>query len=481
MTPVVGDGDEDLLLLALGQDTPIAAGVDLTIHEDDSMLRVLRDGAAGDGARARAMYLQSGLAIWRTLRQVVEWRFGEVGRVGKLLDFASGHGRITRFILRDLPAERVWVADVAAPAVEFQRRQFGVHGLVPGPRPDSFDCGERFDCILVSSLFTHLPEATFAGWLRRLWELLAPGGVLAFSVHDAAVLPPGLTLPPGGLRFVPESESGSLAAADYGSTWVSEELVRGALRAVAPAGSALRLPRALANYQDLYVAVAEPHADFSGLRLTAAPQAFVEHCSWTPPDRLDIDGWVADRPTGSLPVEVRARIGGEVTGRCRDFSPRPDVAALFAAERVTAVGWRLESRVPGDPPDLSARLELEAVDAGGRARTIEASSVEGALLRSTRLQLFFQHAAGERLAEEHGRLAAEHAGLAAEHAALRRQLEHTVAAYEGHLAALGNEMRRQVGGLEARIAAMEASFFWRLHDRWWALKRRLRPARPARR
>jgi len=466
-------GDEDLLLLALGQDTPIAAGVDLTIDEDDAMLRVLRDGAAGDRARARAMYLQSGLALWRTLRRVVEWRFGEVGRVGKLLDFASGHGRVTRFLVRDLLPERVWVADVAGAAVEFQRRQFGVHGFLSAPRPEDFACGERFDCILVSSLFTHLPAATFAAWLRRLWELLAPGGVLAFSVHDAAVLPPGLTLPAAGLLFAPESESGSLAGADYGSTWVSEDFVRAALRGVAPGASALRLPRALANFQDLYVVVAEPGADFSGVRLAGAPQAFVEQCAWTPPGRLQISGWVADRPTGRLPVEVRARIGGEPRDRCRAFSPRPDVAALFPGERLAAVGWRLTPLVPGDPPDLSARLALEAVEADGRVWTLDESSVEGALLRATRLQLFLDHGVHERLAAEHARLAGDHAGLAAEHAALRRELRRTIDAYKERLAALDGEMRRQVGGLETRIAAMEASFFWRLHDRWWALRRRL--------
>ncbi|MBV8202645.1 MAG: methyltransferase domain-containing protein, partial [Acidobacteria bacterium] len=436
------DGDEELLLLALGQDTPIALGADLTIHEDDAMLRVLRDRADGDHARARAMYLESGLALWRTLRRVVEWRFGAAGQVGRLLDFASGYGRVTRFLVREVAPERVWVADVAAAAVEFQCRQFGVHGFVSAPRPEDLACGERFDCILVSSLFTHLPEDTFAGWLRRLWELLAPGGVLAFSVHDAALLPAGVRLPPGGLLFAPSSESGSLAAADYGSTWVSEGFVRAALRCAAPAASALHLPRALANFQDLYVAVAEPCADFTGLRLAGASQAFVEHCAWTPPDALQISGWVADRAGGRLPVEVRALIAGEVKERCRAFSPRPDVSALFPAERVAAVGWRLQPRLAGEPPDLSARLRLEAVAADGEVSTLDESSVEGALLRSTRLQLFLDHAAHQRLAVEHARLAADHAALTADRAALRAALEHTVAAYEGHLAALGNEMDR---------------------------------------
>ncbi|HLX06406.1 MAG TPA: class I SAM-dependent methyltransferase [Thermoanaerobaculia bacterium] len=454
------DGDDDLLLLALGQGSPIPAGTDLAIHADDEMLRLLRDRTAGDRRRARFMYLQSGIALWRTLRRVVEWRFGEAGRVCKLLDFASGYGRVTRFVVRDLPPERVWISDITAAAVDFQCRQFGVHGFVSAPRPEALVCGERFDCILVSSLFTHLPEATFAPWLRRLWQMLAPGGVIAWSVHDAGMLPPGRQLPPGGLLFEPTSESGSLAVADYGSTWVSEGFVRGALGAAAPAASVLRLPKALANYQDLYVAVPESGADFSALQVAAPAQDFVEHCSWAPPDRLEIDGWVTDRASGRLAVEVRATIAGELVGRCQAFTPRPDVAAIFPGENVEAVAWHLAARVPGEPPDLSARLRLEAVEADGLVRVIEESSIEGALLRSTRLQLFLDHDARER--------------LAAEHAALELEHQRVVAAQEQRLAVVREECRLQVAACETRIAAMEASFFWRLRNRWWALKRALR-------
>jgi SAM-dependent methyltransferase len=454
--------DDDLLVLALSQDAVMAAGVDLTIHPEDEMLRVLCDLAGGDRQRARSMYFDSGHALWRTLRQVVEWRFGEIGRVGKLLDFASGFGRVTRFVLRDLPPERVWVSDVVAAAVEFQRRELGVRGFVSTARPQDLACGERFDCILVSSLFTHLPAATFVPWLRRLWELLAPGGVLAFSVHDAGLLPAGRQLPPSGLLFEPTSESCSLAVADYGSTWVSESFVRDALRGVAPSASAVRIPKALANFQDLYVAVAEPWADFSGLKLTGAVQGFVEHCGWTPPDALEISGWVADRG-GGLPVEVRAWIGGEVAERRGDLSPRPDVSALFPAEPVAAMGWRLSPRVPGNPPDLTARLRIEAVAAGGSAWTLAESTVEGALLRSTRLQHFFEHAAHER--------------LQARHQALREELERTVGDYQQALESVRGEMRWQVHLRDARIAAMEASSFWKLRNRWFALKRSLRLTR----
>jgi SAM-dependent methyltransferase len=447
------ESGENLLLLALGQDWLMSGGVDLTLHADDEMLRVLYDRAGQDRPRARSMYMESGHALWQTLRQVVEWRFGEAGLPGKLLDFAGGYGRVTRFLVRDLPPERVWVSDISAAAVEFQRRQFGVHGFASAPRPEELACEERFDCILCSSLFTHLPGETFVPWLRRLWQLLAPGGVLAFSVHDASVLPVDRHLPRGGLLFEPSSESASLAGADYGSTWVSEAFVREALEEAAPGSSALRIPKALANYQDLYVAVPEPRADFSGLRLAASGEAFVERCDWAPPDRLLLDGWVADRVSGRLPVEVRVLVGGEVLDRCRTFLPRPDVGTLYPVERVEAAGWRLQARLPGRPPDLSARLRIEAVEGDGRAWTVCESTLEGALLRSTRLRLFLTGEALERLETERQR---------------------TVDEYEGRLEALRRQTGLDLGRLEARIAAMEASFFWKLRNRWFALKRFLR-------
>jgi SAM-dependent methyltransferase len=455
--------DDDVLVLALGQDSGVAAGVDLTIHPDDDMLRVLCDLAGGDRRRARSMYFDSGLALWRTLRQVVEWRFGELGRVGKLLDFASGYGRVTRFVLRDLPPQRVWVSDVVAAAVEFQRRQLGVQGFVSTARPEELVCAERFDCILVSSLFTHLPEATFAPWLRRLWELLAPGGVLGFSVHDAGLLPAGRQLAESGLLFAPSSESCALPGADYGSTWVSEGFVRGALRAVAPSASVARVPRALANYQDLYVVVAEPGADLAGLPRPGAVQGFLEHCAWTPPDRLEISGWVVDRGGAGPPVEVRAWIGGEMLARSRELLPRPDVGAVFPTEAVAPLGWRLAARVPGGPTGLTARLRLEAVSADGSAWPLAESTVEGALLRSARLQCFFEHGAHQRLQERYQ--------------ALQQELERAVASYESALESVRGEMRWQVHVRDARIAAMEASFFWKLRNRWFALKRFLRLTR----
>lgn len=198
------------LLLALSDGTPICAGVDLGVHEEDEMWRIFYYRGSQNLDQSLVMYFHSGWKIWSTYRQILAWRFGEPGRVGKILDFASGFGRVTRFIVQDIPPERVWISDIYARGVEFQRQRFGVHGIVSTADPADFRCDERFDAILVSSLFSHLPARTFLAWLRLLWSLLSPGGILVFSVHDEALLPAGhpggrplsprLRQPPGPLR-----------------------------------------------------------------------------------------------------------------------------------------------------------------------------------------------------------------------------------------------------------------------------------------
>src|SRR6185295_18922355 len=199
------------------------------IDARDEMLDFLAAAQAGDRERGLCQYFRSGASIADSLGQVLRWRFGEPGRPVRILDFASGYGRVTRFLVRKIPPELVWVADVYADGVRFQEERFGVHGLVSTVRPEDFSCGERFDAILVTSLFTHLPEERFVAWLRVLLGLLIPGGLLAFSAHSPEVLPAGVEMPAGGFLFQPVSESGSLDKSDYGSTWVTEAFVRSAL------------------------------------------------------------------------------------------------------------------------------------------------------------------------------------------------------------------------------------------------------------
>ncbi|HEX4960092.1 MAG TPA: class I SAM-dependent methyltransferase [Thermoanaerobaculia bacterium] len=426
-------------IAALLSDLGLAPGtVDLAVDARDEMLAFLVQSHDGDRDRALFQYFQSGASIAGSLGQVLRWRFGKAGGVRSLLDFASGYGRVTRFLVREVPPERVWVADVYAEGVRFQAERFGVHGLVSAIRPEDFACGERFDAILVTSLFTHLPEERFVAWLRVLLGLLNPGGLLAFSAHSPEVLPPGVEMPAGGLLFAATSESGSLDTSDYGSTWVSEEFVRSALeRAGAPGSSLHRIARALCNFQDLYLAVPEPGVDFSALAFQGEPQLFVERAGILEDGRLEVAGWAAVR-NGTV-REVELWLDGERLATGPVEGVREDVAGFFGGERHRRAEWVCRCRLPEGVSRSAAVLRLRVVnDCNGEGHVLWAGSIEGLFLDSARL----------------------------DGAQLRGWLRHTEAVLAEERTRTAVEKRE----LEVRIAAMEASRFWKLRNVWFRFK-----------
>jgi hypothetical protein len=67
----------------------------------------------GQGANSATMhYYQTGKRIYQSLKRFVDWHFGGFDRVSSFLDFACGYGRVNRFLLQELPAERIWVSDI---------------------------------------------------------------------------------------------------------------------------------------------------------------------------------------------------------------------------------------------------------------------------------------------------------------------------------------------------------------------------------
>ncbi len=200
-------------------------------------------------------YLADG---WRTMAELVlllEQAGHPLLHTRSFLEFASGHGRFTRHLVKALGAERVVVSDVVADSVDFARVAFGVEGFVSAAVPEDVRWDKQHDVVFVLSLFSHLPASTWSRWLRRIYDMVAPGGVLVFTTHgEAAVRKQDVSLDADGYFFTPSSESTAIDAQEYGTTFTSEAFVRARIAEHLP-GARLRQcsPQHFWHHQDAFV------------------------------------------------------------------------------------------------------------------------------------------------------------------------------------------------------------------------------------
>lgn len=172
-------------------------------------------------------YLADG---WRTLSELL-LLLETVGQpllgCGQVLEFASGHGRFTRHLVKALGPDRVTVSDVVPDAVGFARGAFGVEGFVSAAEPEAVRWPRQYGLVFVLSLFSHLPAARWGRWLAALWQAVAPGGLLVFSTHgEEAVRRAGVLLDSKGYFFTPSSESTAIDPQEYGTAYTNEAFVR---------------------------------------------------------------------------------------------------------------------------------------------------------------------------------------------------------------------------------------------------------------
>ena len=109
-------------------------------------------------------------------------------RVGSVLDFGCGCGRVTRY-WHDF-AGSVAGSDLSAEAVDWCRRNlpfagFEVNRLAP---PLAF-ADDSFDLVYALSVFTHLTGELQLAWRDELRRALRPGGFLLLTTHGRSYLP----------------------------------------------------------------------------------------------------------------------------------------------------------------------------------------------------------------------------------------------------------------------------------------------------
>jgi SAM-dependent methyltransferase len=424
--------------------------IDVETHPDDRSLRYL-ERLYGHRDAALVSYFREGLSVQKLLRQVLGWGLGERRREARILDFASGFGRTTRFLVAEHSPGLVWVSDILPEALAFQERRLGVATLPSAAAPEGLACDRGFDLITAISFFTHLPAATFRGWLERLIGLLDDGGTLLLSVHDQSVLLPGRAMGANGFYFEELSEIEELDRGQYGSTWVTEPFVSRTLVGIDSTLRWRRFARGLWSYQDLYL-VSRARWD-APPELALEPHGRLEELA--PPSSTgrpaELAGWAADHD-GSPVERVTVAVNGVVVAE-GDAGGRRDDVAEFLGVAEARVGWRLAVAGPGgralEPEDI---VLVKAQSRSGCEFVIHVGTVEGTVVHL-------------RLQEAERRI---------------RELEHQVRERDLRL---GKELRTRgalwwgVRGRDAELRALkrtlDASRFWKLRQQWWSWKRRL--------
>jgi SAM-dependent methyltransferase len=400
------------------------------IDERDDMLDYALRTFEFDRDRALTSYFQNAIEQLALLKHVARWRGTAAPR--KMLDFASGYGRLTRLLVHENVADDVTVSDILEGGMEFQAAQFGVRTIHSKKTPEEFEAPERYDLIFVASLFTHLPPSTFTRWLRRLAELLTEDGLLIFSVHDESLAP----VRGQPVHFASNSESRVLDVEDYGSTWVTEEYVRAQVASIGANHECIRLPRALTDWQDVYVVSPAPIPSAPPRR---APRGYIDNFAITD-EGVRISGWATLVDEQADRVEVR--LDDQLLAAFREFFPRPDVTKWLGVESIPDAAWKV---VIPHAAIRSYRYQVITVSAFSKEHH------ESIFFLGTvdALNGWLGHRKADFLEEQ----------LAA------RDLE--LAAAKHQLAV--SENKRET--LEAVMAAMKQSRFWKVRDQWFKLKR----------
>jgi len=310
-------GMSDRILTSfLGAMLPSCDSFNSTISDNDEMFLMALENTDGDPTQAAIRYHGNGLRIFQAIQQIISHHFGSWDNLSTFLDFAGGYGRFTRFLTQVLAPEQIWISDIYPEAVQFQIEQFQVQGTPSTLTPTDYQINQTFDCILASSFFSHIPESTFIPWLKTLYQHLNEGGLLIFSTHDITLAPNPFTLSASGIHFIPQSESRTLDPSVYGTTYVSEEFIQHALNQIlGPSATYHRIPKGLADHQDLYIISKNSSPDWSSFTFTYPPQGSLESTELTSSGDWEFKGKVWSLNPGNAAKSIELWVNDTIIHR----------------------------------------------------------------------------------------------------------------------------------------------------------------------
>jgi SAM-dependent methyltransferase len=200
-------------------------------------------------------YLISGFEMLWQLEGILDDLDMNFKHIDSLLDFASGYGRLTRFLIQKIDKEKICVSDIDKNAVDFCKKTFGVKGFYSVSNPNALIHEKKYDVIFVASLFSHLALPLWQGWLKRLYDMLNREGILIFSTHgyDNYCNQDQNFGGKEGFRYVEQSETTRLPENEYGTAYVSRNYVENFTRENHLGKVLAYYPKTLWSFQDVFV------------------------------------------------------------------------------------------------------------------------------------------------------------------------------------------------------------------------------------
>ncbi len=142
------------------------------LNQDDVPKKVSQD-----------FYFESGYTQMLKLIQIAERFSFNLRTAEAILELGSGTARLIRH-LRCLDGIRLVGSDLSKDMIAWcQRNVPGVEFYVNNPYPPlPFADEESFDLVFAASVFTHIPPETQHLWIKELYRVLRPGGLLLCDV-----------------------------------------------------------------------------------------------------------------------------------------------------------------------------------------------------------------------------------------------------------------------------------------------------------
>jgi cyclopropane fatty-acyl-phospholipid synthase-like methyltransferase len=201
------------------------------IHDNDLLMHfLLSHPAFPEPDQAIGYYFSDGAESARKLKAILD-RNAPSPPTGSysLLEFASGYGMVTRHLAHELVGADIVSCDIHDGAVDFINNTLHSSAVASRHVPEELSLDRLFDVVFALSFFSHMPEATFGRWLKALFSVVRPGGILAFTTHGLVSQKHfgELVLPESGFAFIASSEQGDLDEDEYGSSIASPDYVIG--------------------------------------------------------------------------------------------------------------------------------------------------------------------------------------------------------------------------------------------------------------